>query len=184
MYLFSRLVLMYSLLAVTGSSIATVKADNQQAEAFIRAVLTDEPKAISEMLKQGANVNQITGTGQSILCAASMLGKKQAVQTLINAGAELLDSCLVTAVANGQTEIAGLFLARGKSPNLLTGENGDTLLHMSVRSGYIEMVELLLTHGADPSLKNEDGQMPSEIVKEGITLLETIDTLLSKASTE
>ena len=61
-------------------------------EAFIKTVLADQPELILEALKQGASVNQITGTGQTILCAASMLGKTKAVKVLIDHGAQLLDS--------------------------------------------------------------------------------------------
>ncbi|WP_298612706.1 ankyrin repeat domain-containing protein [uncultured Thiothrix sp.] len=158
-------------------------ADEQRAqeEAFIRIVLDDQTEPILEFLKKGANVNQVTGTGQTILCAASMLGKENAVKVLIEHGAKLLDSCLISAVANGHAEIAAMFLDRGKSPDLLTGETQDTLLHLAVRSGYVDVTELLVARGADPKIKNEDGQTPRDLAQQGIQLLEAISSVLKQA---
>lgn len=171
------------LLVLSGSVSSQVESDAQreQAEAFIKTVLDDKAEPILEALKKGANVNQITGTGQTVLCAASMLGKTNAVIVLIDNGAQLLDSCLVSAVANGHAEIAALFLDRGKSPNLLTGESQDTLLHLAVRSGYVDITELLVARGADPKIKNEDGQTPHDLAEQGIQLLEAISSVLKQA---
>ncbi|TXH70479.1 MAG: ankyrin repeat domain-containing protein [Thiothrix sp.] len=152
-----------------------------RAEAFIKTVLDDQVEPILEWLKKGADVNQVTGTGQTILCAASMLGKVNAVKVLIDHGAQLLDSCLVSAVANGHAEIVTIFLDRGKSPNLLTGETQDTLLHLAVRSGYVDVTELLVARGADAKLKNEDGQTPHDLAQQGIQLLEAISSILEQA---
>ena len=172
------------LLFVFASSVS-LQADSDeqrtQAEAFIKTVLDDQTEPILEQLKKGADVNQITGTGQTILCAASMLGKVNAVKVLIEHGAKLLDSCLVSAVANGHADIVILFLDRGKSPNLLTGESQDTLLHLAVRSGYVDITELLVARGADPKIKNEDGQTPRDLAQQGIALLEAISSVLKQA---
>lgn len=156
-------------------------ARREQAEAFIKTVLDDKPEPILDLLKKGADVNQVTGTGQTVLCAASMLGKSNAVKVLIDNGAQLLDNCLVSAVANGHADIVTMFLDRGKSPNLLTGETQDTLLHLAVRSGYVDITELLVSRGADPSIKNEDGQTPRDLAQQGIQLLEAISSVLKQA---
>ncbi|MFM2318635.1 MAG: hypothetical protein RLZZ215_1256 [Pseudomonadota bacterium] len=163
-----------------------INAEDQRGreEAFIKTVLADEPESILEALKKGADVNQITGTGQTILCAASMLGKANAVKVLIDHGAQLLDSCVVSAVANGHADIVALFLDRGKSPDLLTGESQDTLLHLAVRSGYVDVTELLVARGADPKIKNEDGQTPRDLAQQGIQLLEAISDVLQQAESE
>lgn len=174
------------LLVLSGSAIPQTEAEDQRAraEAFIKTVLEDQSEPIVESLKKGADVNQVTGTGQTILCAASMLGKANAVKVLIDHGAQLLDSCVVSAAANGHAEIVALFLDRGKSPNLLTGETQDTLLHLAVRSGYVDVTELLVARGANPKIKNEDGQTPRDLAQQGIQLLEAISSVLKQAEDE
>lgn len=170
------------LLIISGSAVPMEsEVQRARAEAFIKIVLEDQVEPILESLKKGADVNQITGTGQSILCAASMLGKANAVKVLIEHGAQLLDSCLVSAVANGHADIVAMFLDRGKSPNLLTGESQDTLLHLAVRSGYVDITELLVERGADSKIKNEDGQTPQDLAEQGIQLLEAIKSVLEQA---
>ncbi|MFZ1342912.1 ankyrin repeat domain-containing protein [Thiothrix eikelboomii] len=171
------------LLVLSEPSFPQTSSEDQRGreEAFIKTVLADQPEPILEALKQGANVNQITGTGQTILCAASMLGKTKAVKVLIDHGAQLLDSCVVSAVANGHAEIVALFLDRGKSPDILTGESQDTLLHLAVRSGYVDVTELLVARGADSKIKNEDGQTPRDLAQQGIQLLEAISEVLQQA---
>ncbi|HPY40880.1 MAG TPA: ankyrin repeat domain-containing protein, partial [Thiolinea sp.] len=163
--------------------LSPTKAEDQRAaaEAFIKTVLDDQPDPIIEFLKKGADVNQVTGTGQTVLCAASMLGKANAVKVLMDHGAKLLDSCVISAVANGHADIVVMFLDRGKSPNLLTGETQDTLLHLAVRSGYVDITELLVARGADPKIKNEDGQTPRDLAQQGISLLEAISSVLKQA---
>ena len=113
-----------------------------------------------------------------------MLGKTKAVKVLIDHGAQLLDSCVVSAVANGHAEIVALFLDRGKSPDILTGESQDTLLHLAVRSGYVDVTELLVARGADSKIKNEDGQTPRDLAQQGIQLLEAISEVLQQAEEE
>ncbi len=171
------------LLILSGAVFSQSGTEEQRAraEAFIKTVLADQTEPILELLQTGADVNQVTGTGQTILCAASMLGKANAVKVLIDHGAKLLDSCLISAVANGHAEIAAMFLDRGKSPNLLTGETQDTLLHLAVRSGYVDVTELLVERGADPKIKNEDGQTPRDLAQQGIQLLEAISSVLKQA---
>lgn len=171
------------LLVLSGTVFSQSESEDQRsrAEAFIKTVLEDQAEPILELLKKGADVNQITGTGQTILCAASMLGKVNAVKVLMDQGAQLLDSCVVSAVANGHAEVVAMFLDRGKSPNLRTGEAQDTLLHLAVRSGYVDVTELLVRRGADPKIKNGDGQTPRDLAQQGIQLLEAISSVLKQA---
>jgi len=157
-------------------------AEIAAAETFIRTVLKNDAEAIIEQLENGADVNQVTGTGQSILCAASMLGKQRAVEVLLDYGAELTDACVITAVANGRAAITELFLECGKSPDLLTAENGDHLLHMAVRAAYVDVVVVLLEQGADPSLKNSNGLTPHDLIRQRGEVIQLIENLLDNAA--
>jgi len=40
--------------------------------------------------------------------------------------------------------------------------NGETALHVAIKGGYLEFSQLLLTHNADPTIKDKDGKTPVE----------------------
>jgi hypothetical protein len=40
---------------------------------------------------------------------------------------------------------------------------GDAPLHVAAARGHLEVVELLLNHGADPQLHNKDQQTPTDL---------------------
>ncbi len=173
----------FMLFALVNLAQADEEDTSSAAEAFILTVLEDKPKAIIEHLAAGADVNQVTGTGQSILCAASMLGKKNAVKVLMDHGAKLKNECLVTAVINGQADIVELFLERGKNPNLVaSAAHGDHLLHLAVRAAYVDVVVVLLEAGADPALKNNNGLNAHDIIRQRGEVIDLIKRLLENAS--
>ncbi|EFX01119.1 ankyrin-like protein [Grosmannia clavigera kw1407] len=45
-------------------------------------------------------------------------------------------------------------------PANLTNEKGDTLLMLAAYHGHVDLVRLLLQHGADPNRLNDKGQSP------------------------
>ncbi len=47
-------------------------------------------------------------------------------------------------------------------------ENGMTPLHYAVENNDVDRVNLLIMHGADPSLENRDGQTPIELTKDSV----------------
>jgi hypothetical protein len=51
------------------------------------------------------------------------------------------------------------------SDNVLFPKNvlGDTPLHVAAARGHLEVVQLLLGHGADPRLHNKDQQTPTDL---------------------
>ncbi|XP_023316681.1 uncharacterized protein LOC106654670 [Trichogramma pretiosum] len=59
------------------------------------------------------------------------------------------------------------FLERGRvDPNLVWPETGDSPLHLVIRHGrhHAMAVELLLRHGADPNLPNDEGHTPLHVI--------------------
>lgn len=54
----------------------------------------------------------------------------------------------------GDAQIADVLLGKGADLNF-QNVNGDTPLHLSAANGHFEMLSYLLSHGADPSLKNK-----------------------------
>ena len=45
----------------------------------------------------------------------------------------------------------------------MVDEDGDTALHMAVRGGYLDTVMMLLHSGANPDIRNADGDAPVSV---------------------
>lgn len=50
-------------------------------------------------------------------------------------------------------QLTGLLLNAGAAANTKDSENGATPLHDAVTTGHVEVVKVLLEHGADPSVE-------------------------------
>lgn len=67
----------------------------------------------------------------------------------------------------GKSRGARWLLEHGADPNSLYPETGNSALHYAARHGAnAKVVDLLLKHGADPSLKNKDGLTAIEIAQQ------------------
>ncbi|KFY02415.1 hypothetical protein V490_00500, partial [Pseudogymnoascus sp. VKM F-3557] len=112
-----------------------------------------DPRIVALLLKYGAGVDyQHQGRGTA-LQAAVYRGHSDIVALLIENGANVnstggFGSVLAAAAAGGQSGIMATLLAHGAKIN--SPENGrEGELHKAVRSGNLEVVTLLLEHGAD-----------------------------------
>jgi len=63
------------------------------------------------------------------------------------------------ATFNGFTDILNLFIKNGDNVNK-AGNQGKTPLHYASEFGYLEIIQLLALHGADPRLKSINGLKP------------------------
>jgi ankyrin repeat protein len=61
---------------------------------------------------------------------------------------------LNTAIIEDHLEVALILLHSGANPNMQDVLSGYTALHHAVRSSRVEMVDVLLAHGADPGIRN------------------------------
>jgi ankyrin repeat protein len=97
-----------------------------------------DPKISLALIRAGADVNAVSSNGEAVLWSA----------------------------ATGPTEVLEELLKRGANPNVQTkaaGFPGFTPLHMAAMSGLKDEVELLLRYGADPMVRNGDGQTPLDV---------------------
>jgi len=62
-------------------------------------------------------------------------------------------------VKSNSIKLIKYFLEKKISPNEVNKE-GQTPLHLAVKSGKIEIIELLMDNGADKSIKDNKGKKP------------------------
>jgi pectate lyase len=93
-----------------------------------------------------------------------------------------LDFEIFAAVHSGDTKEILELISKGADINATTGSFwGDTPLHYAGRWGYKEIVELLLTKGADVNTKNNEDQTPVDIALSR-NRKEIVDLLIAKGA--
>ena len=164
MLLLTGLALMMLFLAGCGASSTSEsqadspapELDTSLDEQLVKALSNEDPAELATLLEAGADPNVQSTPGRPVLFLATLRGKAEAVELLIDHGAdvhaETVDgSILVKAVVEGQQEIVELLLEAGAD----IGSTGlgwtpeDTALQAAVNNGYLDIAELLLEHGAD-----------------------------------
>ena len=68
--------------------------------------------------------------------------------------AEIMAEAFVYACQQGRTEVVRWFLDRGQNPDVAPFL-GQTGLHLAIIQRHVEVVRLLMEHGADPSIRGE-----------------------------
>ena len=135
------------------------------------AVLTDNLEVIRMHIKAGSDLNVLESTrGSSPLITAAAIGRSEAAEILINAGADINlknedgSTGLHTAIAFGKTEVGKILIDAGIDLNIKNND-GSTALHTAAFFCNLEIVEALLEKGADKTLKNKRLKTALEIVE-------------------
>ncbi len=72
---------------------------------------------------------------------------------------------MVEGIRNGHVAIVHAFLARGADANHVDRAGG-TPLHWAAARGLTDIVELILAHGGNPLVRDNDGEMPRDIARD------------------
>jgi len=121
-----------------------------------------------------ALVNSLSTDGATPLGLAAFFGQREAVEFLLDHGAQIDMRAtnpafpftpLHSAMSAGHKAIAGLLLARGADVNVREG-GGMTVLHEAAGQGNLEYLQMLLERGANPSAKTDDGKLPEDFARE------------------
>ena len=136
------------------------------------------------LLSLGADVNAIGYEGGTMLMAPAYLGKYEILDKLLKAKADPnlaspitgetpLHVAAAKGFREGTYECIELLLKAGANPNAKAKSGietatyyrdikvvGETPLHLAAAYGSKEMIQLLLDHNADPSIKDDRGDSP------------------------
>lgn len=77
----------------------------------------------------------------------------------------MLEEDMILAAAVGNAERVQTLLSLHVDPNATT-EDGSSALLFAAGNSRRQVVELLLAHGADPLLRNHDGESPLDVAQE------------------
>lgn len=92
--------------------------------------------------------------------------KTQEIQALISKGDyDNLEKLLEEPRVEGIIDVNSLDLVTDR----MTAQTGGTLLHEGARNKNVQLIELLLTHGADPFRRDKKGKLPQDVTKDDKT---------------
>lgn len=123
------------------------------------------------LLDEGADIHARGSNGWTALTIAAAKGNVTLLQWLIRQGAnaQVRDvyryTPLLRAVDNGFLQAAALLLSLPETDVHARDEYENTALHHAVFSNEEAMVNLLLDHGADPTMKNRNGLSAVDVVQ-------------------
>ncbi|XP_045576065.1 ankyrin repeat and SOCS box protein 16 isoform X1 [Salmo salar] len=143
----------------------TMSSKIKQTSALRLAASKGHSGCVEELLFRGAEVDADPG-GSTALHDACIGGHDSCVQLLLAHGADpdLLaedGSAPLHLCSTAQTfQCAELLVMGGAEVNVLTSETKLTPLHVVARRGLEEHVKLFLSHGADVSARNREGETP------------------------
>lgn len=129
-------------------------------ETLLHIAAENGSKEIVELLLDfGANPNRECVNNWDPVCGAASEGHAEIVKLLLDRGAECeVEKAMCLGAESGSKEIVTLMCERGVSPTSTMGEYDDPALFRAAERGCTEVVELLLTLGADIDDRNSFGK--------------------------
>lgn len=121
--------------------------------------------------------NAYAPDGFTPLGLAAFFGRLEVLALMLQSGAEVnapsknpmqvrpLHSAVAHRDPDTALAMANSLLARGAAVNVAQ-QGGWTPLHQAAAHGYTPIVELLLSHGADPAAESEAGKTPLDMARE------------------
>jgi uncharacterized protein len=138
-------------------------------EKLIQEAEAESLEAVIELLSAGADVNSVDEWGLTALMAASIRGHADAVNVLVEHGAEIEAreksfgcTALMFASLAGTSGAVEMLLGYGADPNA-RDRFGRTALMAAAAVGNIRTVRLLMAEGADVHLESAFGTTAADL---------------------
>ncbi len=140
---------------------------------FVGAVRLNDIELLKRFIDKGVNLDAIDSLGDTALTAAAENNNTAAAKVLLRGGASIdicrtmnmtTETALHVASYKGNSEMVKILLAADANPNILDSD-GNTPLTNAVRFRMgphhhnPAIIEMLLDHGADPSIGNKDSAL-------------------------
>lgn len=127
-----------------------------------------------EYFLKTTDVNAKTAGGFTALTLAAGQGHLNIVHTLLKDEKLQIDiadnqkghTALLEAVDKNHYEVVGALLDAKANINFITEKQHMTALHLAAKKGFVEIMQLLLKHGARLDLKNKKNLVPLDLAKE------------------
>ncbi len=166
----SLIPLLFGLLAAT--SARDPKALAPEVQALLEAAFSGKLANVERLVAEGVTVDAADHEKRTALMWAAFNGHTPVVAYLLDRGAaiEAVDSLGRTALMYASSgpfdETVELLLKKGAEVNVQGKPEGFTALMTAAAEGQLKVVGLLLTYGADPSLKDKDGDTAESFARE------------------
>ena len=136
--------------------------DSEDRSVLQYVVSNQNLKMVNVLLQNGADVAQVSNKGETLLHNATSVGSEQIVETLLS-------------------HVKGTKLKNFVDAK--TSATSTTSLHVAAKNGYLNIVILLLKHGATYEINNQNGETPRKLSKNKSisNLLKTIDEVFKGA---
>jgi predicted Fe-Mo cluster-binding NifX family protein len=134
--------------------------------AIVAAGGSSSVKVVELLLKNGADVNAVDSVGKTAMGSALYNKRYELLALLIANGYRILEDgiSLRQAVADRQYRAVDLFLAAGLDVNLhkanMVYPYNPTAVMTAATNNDLKMVQLLIQHGADVTIKDKYGERP------------------------
>jgi ankyrin repeat protein len=143
---------------------------------FEAAAAGDAARVREIVERDRAQANAPSADGYSALGLAAFFKRREVVRYLLEAGSDPwpasrqggftpLHSAVATDAGAVDVEIVRMLLDKGAEPNAKS-QSGSTPLHTVGFTGDRASLDLLLEHGADAAIKNNDGKTAADIARE------------------
>lgn len=146
--------------------------------AFAEAAFNGDIQKVTDALKNGMPVDQKEENGNCGLMLAAFNGHVETMQVFIDAGADihLRDSngrtALMFASSGPFPAAVRLLIKNGSEVNAADTEERWTPIMFAAAEGLLPVVDILLEHGADPKMKDVDGDTAAAFARNrGFTAL-------------
>jgi uncharacterized protein len=140
--------------------------------ALMTAVNHNDIHAVENLIKKGADVNELDANQDAPLVIAAFKGYTEIVESLLAAGADITAvdpgmkaTALHAAAYAGRTEAAKVLIAYKIDIDKQGPYNGYTALHDAIWQNNVETAQVIIEAQANLEIKSKDGQTALDLAK-------------------